>query len=132
MDSEGDLLLLRSACRPLLPFVVHESVGKLVEDSEDLIREIRFYINISLRFILPAPDSAASKLMTFCVMTCSDNYASLLKLRVSCFARPFFVEEGFKSLFEILLVEREVGFRSTCRLVSPCQSNFGVVMAFVN
>ena len=33
-----------------------------------------------------------------------------------CFARPLFVKEGLKSLSEAVLVEREVGFRSACRL----------------
>ena len=129
VDSKGDLLLLRSACRPLLPFVVHQSIGKVVEDSEDRLRENWFYVNISLRFILPIPDSAAGKLVAFCVVPSSDNYASLLKLRVSCFTGPFFVEEGFKSLFEVLLVEREIGFRSTFRTVSSRQLSLEVVMA---
>jgi hypothetical protein len=32
-----------------------------------------------------------------------------------CFARPLFVKEGLKSLSKALLVEREVGSRSTCK-----------------
>ena len=128
VDSKSDLLLLRSARRRLLPFIVHQSIGKVVEDSEDSLRENWFYVDVSLRFILPTPDSAAGKLMAFCVVPSSDNYASLLKFRVSCFAGPFFVEEGFKSLFEVLLVEREIGFRSTFT-VSSRQLSLEVVMA---
>ena len=112
MNSESNLLLLCSTCRSLLSFSVHERAGQSIENIEDRFGEDRLYVNTSLCFIFAAPDFAARKLMAFCIVACSDNNASLMKPRMTCFTRPLFVKEGLQRVSEVFLVEREVGFRS--------------------